>query len=152
MAKPERTQPALYLAIQRAAGLKAVISPCCPLPQSAFVLILQYGPSIRAYTKRNRSAARVTTVGGRLQPDLLAHLDVLIAAQPKPVSQLQAIRAFVAAGLNLMLRALRAAKASEAIFNLDAAAECRDRGWLRAQGGSFALTAEVRNVMARHTL
>jgi hypothetical protein len=54
------------------------------------------------------------------------------------------------------LRALRAAKAAEGgkavVFNLDGAAECRDRGWLQALGGSFALTPEGRDVLARHTL
>lgn len=58
--------------------------------------------SIRAYTKVNRAAEKGTMVGVRLQPGMLAKLDAFIAAQPKPVSRPEAIRAFVAAGLHLM--------------------------------------------------
>jgi hypothetical protein len=40
-----------------------------------------------------------------LQPDLLAKLDAWIAAQPTPVSRPEAIRAIVAAGLQILTTA-----------------------------------------------
>jgi len=52
---------------------------------------------------RGRPATgRGTGVLVRLQPDQLAKLDAWIAAQPKPVSRPEAIRAMVAAALEIM--------------------------------------------------
>ena len=51
---------------------------------------------------RGRPKGDATSIHLRLPADMLAKLDAFIAAQPKPVSRPEAIRAFVAAGLHLM--------------------------------------------------
>ncbi len=51
---------------------------------------------------RGRPAINATPVTVRISPGQLAALDAWIAKQPKPVSRPEAIRAMVAASLELM--------------------------------------------------